>query len=49
LAKDSEGINFPSMNNIDSELRGSLRRQVVKPVTGSPFGDLLIHLLGLTI
>jgi hypothetical protein len=42
MAKPSEGINFPSMNNIDSELPGVR----VPKSTRRPIGDLLIHLTG---
>jgi len=36
VAKPSEGINFPSMNNIDSELPGDelSSRELVKPIDG---------------
>jgi hypothetical protein len=45
MAKPSEGINFPSMNNIDSELPG------VKLPKSSwrPFDGLLDHLKGVLI
>jgi len=42
MAKPSEGINFPSMNNIDSELPGVK----VPKSTWRPFDDLLDHLKG---
>jgi len=40
LAKHSEGINFPSTNNVDPELPGKFSAKSSR----TTFGDLLIHL-----